>query len=129
VVNERGEKLDEGSLQRFLGEMAWFPSLAVSPYIQWEPMSDSAARATMNFQGTMGSGEFYFNPNGEITRFEAMRFMGNETDAERRVWRMDVIEYNTFQGIKVPAKLSSTWKLDSGDWTWLKMEVLNIEYF
>ncbi|MDN5330561.1 MAG: hypothetical protein PWP35_2348 [Bacteroidales bacterium] len=27
VVNEKGNKLDEGTLQRYLGEIVWFPSL------------------------------------------------------------------------------------------------------
>lgn len=24
--------------------------------------------------------------------------------------------------------MTSTWKLDAGDWTWLKLEVMDIEY-
>lgn len=41
---------------------------------------------------------------------------------------MNIMEYKTFEGIKVPAKMTSTWKLDAGDWTWLKLEVMDIEY-
>lgn len=128
VINEKGEKLDEGSLQRYLGEMVWFPSLALSPYIAWERINDTTAKATMIYKGTKGSGTFYFNPNGDVTKFSALRYKSNEAESKRHVWTMDISKYKKFKGIKVPAKMTSTWKLDEGDWTWLKLKVTNIKY-
>lgn len=128
IVNEHGEKLDEGTLQRYLGEMVWFPSLALSPYITWEQIDENTSRATMTYKGTSASGTFYFNSNGDITKFSALRYKGNETDAKRHNWEMNILGYKTFEGIKVPAKMTSTWKLDDKDWTWLKMEVTDIKY-
>lgn len=60
IVNERGKKLDEGTLQRFLGEMVWFPSLALSSYITWEQIDENTANATITYKGTSGSGTFFF---------------------------------------------------------------------
>ncbi|MCA6417017.1 MAG: hypothetical protein IM602_05350 [Cytophagales bacterium] len=128
IVNERGAKLDEGTLQRYLGEMVWFPSLALSPYITWEQLDEHTAKATMTYKGTSGSGTFYFNSIGDVTKFSALRYKGNETDAKRYNWEMNISDYKTFKGIKVPAKMTSTWKLDDKDWTWLKMEVTDIKY-
>lgn len=128
VVNEQGEKLDEGTIQRFLGEMVWFPSLALSPYITWEKINDSTAKATMTYKGTTGSGIFYFNSDGDVTKYSALRFKGNKTDAKRQEWIMLIEDYKIFEGIKVPAKMTATWKLDEGDWTWLKLEVTDINY-
>lgn len=128
VVNERGEKLDEGTLQRYLGEMVWFPSLALRSYISWEQIDENTAKATMTYKGISGSGTFYFNSNGEVTKFSALRYKGNEADAKRNEWEMNITDYETFEGIKVPAKMTSTWKLDKEDWTWLKMEVTDIKY-
>jgi hypothetical protein len=128
IVNERGEKLDEGTLQRYLGEMVWFPSLALSPYITWEQLDENTAKATMTYKGTSGSGTFYFNSNGDVTKFSALRYKGNEKDAKRHDWEMNILDYKTFEGIKVPAKMTSTWKFDDKNWTWLKMEVIDIKY-
>ncbi len=128
VVNEKGEKLDEGTLQRYLGEMVWFPSLALSSYITWEPIDDKTAKAIMSYKGTMGSGTFYFNANGEVAKFSALRYKGNEPTAKRYDWTMDITEYKTFEGIKVPTKMRSTWKLEEGDWNWLKLEVTEVKY-
>ncbi|MEI6049103.1 MAG: DUF6544 family protein [Bacteroidota bacterium] len=128
VVNEQGEKLDEGTLQRYLGEMVWFPSLALSPYVTWEQINDSTSKATMTYKGTTGSGTFYFNANGDVTKFSALRYKDNDADAKRYGWTMNISDYKTFEGIKVPAIMNSTWKLDEGEWTWLKLEVTDIKY-
>ena len=128
VVDEKGEKIDEGSMQRYLGEMAWFPSLALSPYIVWEEVNDTTAIATMNYNGSKASGTFYFYQEGDFVKYTAMRFMGNEDDAKRHEWILLVDAYKSFEGIKVPSKMTATWKLDDGDWTWLKLEIIDIEY-
>ncbi len=128
VVNERGKKLDEGTLQRYLGEMVWFPTLALSPHITWEQVDENTAKATMTYKGTLGSGTFYFNSKGDVTKFSALRYKGNEAEAKRYQWEMNITDYKTFEGIKVPAKMTSNWKLENKDWTWLKMEVTNIKY-
>lgn len=128
VVDEQGEKLNEGTLQRYLGEMVWFPSLALSPYIRWEEVDDTTAIARMNYKGTTGSGTFYFNQEGDFIRFSAMRYKGNEAGAKRYEWVLLVDEHQTFEGIKVPSEMTATWKLENEDWTWLKLKIEDIRY-
>lgn len=128
VVKEEGEKLNEGTIQRFLSEMVWFPSLALSPYITWEQIDTTQAKASMSYKGVTGSGMFYFNANGEITKFTALRYKGNEADAKRYDWTINISDYKTFEGIKLPVKMTSTWTLEEGDWTWLKLEIKDIQY-
>jgi len=128
VVKEAGEKLDEGTLQRYLGEVAWFPSMALSPYITWEALSDSSVRATMEYKGTRGSGVFHFSPEGDLVLFSAMRFRGNESDAGRREWILQVEDHKVFEGIRVPSKMTATWGLETGEWTWLKLEIVDLTY-
>lgn len=77
---------------------------------------------------TTGSGTFYFNSNGEVTKFLALRFKGNEAGAKRHEWEMNITDYETFEGIKVPSKMTSTWKLDQENLTWFKLEVTDIKY-
>ncbi len=128
VVNERGEKIDEGSLQRYLGEMVWFPSLALSPFISWEQLDESTAKATMMYKGISGSGTFYFNSDGDVIKFSALRYKGNEPEAKKYIWEIDISEYQTFEGIKVPSKMTATWKLENRDWTWMHLEINEIKY-
>lgn len=128
VVNETGEKLNEGTLQRYLGEMVWFPSLAISNYISWESINDTTAKATMDYKGTKASGTFYFNSAGDFIKFSADRFKSNEKDSKRYEWILTVDDYKSFEGIKVPSKMKATWKLENMDWNWLKLEIMDIKY-
>jgi hypothetical protein len=117
-----------GTIQRYLGEMVWFPSLALSPHIAWESLNDTVAKATMTYKGTTGSGTFFFSAKGEVTKFSALRYKGNEAGAKRYEWIMQIADYKIFEGIKVPANMTSTWKLEESDWTWLKLEVTDLKY-
>ncbi len=128
VVNATGPKLDEGTLQRYLGEMVWFPAVAVSEHITWEPIDSLSAKATMEYMGTRGSGIFHFDASGDFIKFSAMRFQGNELDSERREWVLTVDDYAIFEGVRVPSKMKATWRLPEGDWTWLQLEIVDIRY-
>jgi hypothetical protein len=108
--------------------MVWFPSLALSPYISWEPINSLTAKATMTYKRTSGSGTFYFNTKGDFIKFSAMRYMSNTPDAKRHEWVLLVDEHKSFEGIKVPSKMTATWKLDSTDWTWINLEITDIRY-
>ena len=61
IVNEKGSKMDEGTLQRYLGEIVWFPSAALSPLITREAIDNHSANATMKSKRTKCSETFYFN--------------------------------------------------------------------
>ncbi len=106
----------------------WFPTLAVSPYIKWEKINEFSAEATMEYMGTSGSGTFYFNEEGDFIKFIALRFQGNEPDSERKEWVLTVDDYKVFDGIKVPSQMKATWILDDLDWTWLELEIVDMEY-
>lgn len=128
IVDAKGEKIDQGALQRFLGEMVWFPSMAMSPYISWEELDDLSAKASMEHQGTSGSGTFYFNEEGDFIRFTALRYKGGDEEAKKHEWVLDVEEYSDFEGIRIPSKMTASWMLESGKWTWLDLEIKDIVY-
>ncbi len=128
VVNERGHKLDEGTLQRFLGELVWMPSLALSPHIEWEDKDELSSKATIRYKGCTGSGIFYFNESGDFIKFVANRYRGNTENSRRIPWVLTVEEYSFFEGIKIPSKMKATWKLDNEDWTWLDLEIIDLKF-
>jgi uncharacterized membrane protein YqjE len=129
VVNASdNEKINQGTLQRYLGETIWFPTAVVSPYIKWEEIDSLSAKATMTYRGTSGSAVFTFNENGDFVKFSAMRYMGSEANSPLREWVITLNEYKVYSGIKIPVKGEATWKLDEGDFTWYKFEVYDTEY-
>lgn len=129
VVNSSDdEKINQGTLQRYLGEMVWFPSAAVSPHIKWEEVDSLTAKATMNYKGTTGSAVFTFNENCDFVKFTTMHYMGTGDEAQLKEWTISMNEYEIYGGIKIPVKGEATWKLDDGDFTWYKLEIYDVEY-
>ena len=128
IVNEQGGKIDEGALQRYLSEIVWFPSTAINSYLTWRELDDFSAEAIMDYQGTTGSVKFFFNENGDFEKLTALRYKGNEPNAKRLEWSIKANAHRIFEGIKIPSKFQVTWKLEEGEWTWLEMEVVNVQY-
>ena len=128
ITDATGEKVDEGSLQRYLAEICWFPSAALSEYIKWQPLNDHVARATLTYNGSSGSVDFLFTSDGSIKGCEADRFQGSNKDAVREKWQIVNTETGMKNGIKIPLKSEVCWRLKNADFTWYKLEITDLEY-
>ncbi len=128
IVNAANEKINQSTLQRYLGEIVWFPTAAVSQYIKWQEIDSLSAKATMTYYGLTGSAEFHFNSNGDFEKFSTMRYMGNDNKAALKEWVITVKENRIINGLKIPVKFEVNWKLESGDFKWYKLEVHDVEY-
>ena len=128
IVDEHGSKLTEGSAQRFLGELVWFPSFALSPYIHWTPVDESSAQATLNYKDVQVSGTFRFNESGDFSQFSTMRYKGNSEEDVRYEWVLDVLEHSEFNGVRIPSYMTATWKLPEGDWVWLRLRITELTF-
>lgn len=120
-------KVDQATLQRYLAEIVWFPSAAVSPWITWESLDAASARATMRYGGTSGSGIFHFDEEGDFERFVAMRFM-DAGDAEPTEWTVRTLKTESREGLRVPVDLEASWKMEQGEWTWLRLQIGRVAY-
>jgi len=116
-------QINEAALQRFLGEMVWYPSAALSDYIDWKDLDPQTAKATMTLGGLSGTGEFNFDDDGHVRSFSALRYQGSGPEAKRLEWIVQVTSRKEFEGIIVPSSGEVTWKLESGDWTWAKFDI------
>ena len=129
VVNEYGnDKIDSGAMQRFLAEICWFPSAALNKNISWEELDGNAARASLDIYGEKVSGVFTFSQDGDLLSFQTQRFYGGGADSEKETWHIEILEHKNFSGLKIPNKCRITWKLDEGDFTWLELEIVEIDY-
>ncbi len=128
VANAKNdEKVNQATLQRYLAEIVWFPSGSLSQYIKWETIDDYSARATMEYKGTKGSGEFHFDKDGNFKKFVAMRYQ-DANDAEPTEWTVTATKSEEINGIKIPVECEASWELESGKWTWLKLKITDIQY-
>ncbi|MBO8172829.1 MAG: hypothetical protein H0Z33_13200 [Bacillaceae bacterium] len=128
LANARGDEMDQGTMIRYLGEITWFPTAALSNYVEWESIDSHSAKATMHYGGVTASGIFTFDNQGKIHKFTAERYMERKGTYSLETWSTKVDQYKEFGGFRIPARAEVTWHLDSGDFTSIKLEISNIKY-
>ena len=113
---------------RYLAELCWFPQAATKQYVTWESIDSTSAKATLNINKKRVSGVFTFNTNGTLLSFEANRYYSGKDDAKLEKWVIEILEHKTFHNIKIPNKCKVIWKLDEGDFNWLILEIIDLDY-
>lgn len=129
VVDEKSNpRIDESTMQRYLAELCWFPAAAFGSHIQWEEIDSLSARATMTYGDITSSGVYYFSEGGDVQRFTCLRYREVIEGAEKLEWTADILQTEEHNGVRVPTVMQASWRLPEGDWTWLKLNVTEIEY-
>lgn len=127
AADSRGKEINQGTLLRYMAEMAWFPQAAASKYLQWEYIDDQHAKVTMDYGGTTASGIYTFNDHGTVAGFEAIRYRDLAGSYRKEKWSVTTTGYKNFNGMTIGHKNEVTWKLKEGDFKWLKVEITNID--
>lgn len=128
IADATGPELDQGSLLRYLAEIQWYPSAALSPCIKWTQINDHAAVATITCNGLSVWGTFSFNEPGDIIAFEADRYMEHKGTYTLERWYVPVTGYRVFHGIRIPSEGKTIWKLKAGDFNWFEWKITDINY-
>ena len=127
AANSSGKETNQGTMLRFLAEMAWFPHAALSSYLQWEGINDRQAKVTMTYNNLEVSGIYSFDEAGHVTGFEARRYGDFDGIYRKETWSVSVTGYKTFNNRLIGNASEVTWKLKEGDFKWLVLEVTDIE--
>ena len=128
VVNAAGEAIDVGSMLRYLAEIIWFPSAALGPYVSWEPMDATHARATLRDAGRSATAVFTFDARGRAVRLDAERPLGGGRDAKVTPWFGVSSEWRTFDGIEVPTRGEVGWQLPGGPFIYYRWNIVGLEF-
>lgn len=124
VVNEApNDKINTATMIRYLAEMCWFPTAALSKEISWSELDRHTARAKLTIDDTSVSGIFRFNDEGDIASFEAMRYRDGGPDATPMRWVVTNTSYRQFEGWYLPNKCEVSWVNNDEPFNWLTLEV------
>jgi len=128
IADASGYEMDQGSMLRYLGEIVLFPTAYLSEYIKWEPIDASSAGVTMDYMGLQCSAIACFNEKGEMLSFNAKRYREVKGKYSLDDWTVSMADYHDFSDIKIPTKCEITWKLKSGDFSSIKLEITEVLY-
>jgi hypothetical protein len=128
LVDAEGAAIDQGTLLRFLGEIVWFPSAALAPYIRWETIDDHTARATMSYRGVTASALFTFDEQDRMVRLTAKRYLGGGAAARLEDWTVICHAWGAMSGVRVPTKGVVSWRTGGRDFDYYRWEITGIDY-
>jgi len=128
VGNAHGPEMDQGELQRYLLEMAWFPTAWLSDAIEWQALDTHSAKATIREPGVTASGVLHVNEHGQLTQLTAQRYREERGHYQLEPWTAQSNAYQEVEGMRIPTKSEVTWHPASGDFTWFRFKITEIEY-
>ncbi|ADL12914.1 DUF6544 family protein [Acetohalobium arabaticum] len=128
VADSKGQEMDQATLVRYLAEIVWFPTAALSSYIEWEEIDSTSAKAIMSYRGVTASGVFEFDSQGRVINFTAERYMEKNGEYDLETWVVSMDEYKECNGVCIPVQGAVTWQLETGDFNWFQFEITEIEY-
>lgn len=128
LVDAKGPKIDQGTLLRFLGEICWVPTAALSPHITWRAIDDHSAEATMKYGEITASAVFGFDKQHRMLSLSADRYMGGGKESKLVPWMVNCQDWQTWQGVEVPSRGNVAWKISNGDFKYYEWEITDIEY-
>lgn len=87
LFNQQVQNMDQACLVTWLAECLLVPNAALQDFVNWEPIDDTHAKATVTWEGISASGVFTFTETGDLTAFRtgdrvAVGMDGSETKAD-----------------------------------------------
>ncbi len=128
VGNARGPEMDQSELQRYLAEMVWYPTAWLSDAIEWQAIDAHSVQATFREPGVTGSVVLHVNEQGQLTHVTADRYMEEHGHYRLAPWSGQCNAYQEVDGMRIPTKIEIMWHLASGDFTWFRCKITEIEY-
>jgi hypothetical protein len=126
VADSRGPGLDQGALARYLGEVVWFPTAALSDLVTWEPVDERSSRATIRYGETTASGTFTFDEEGRPTGFASRRY--NDARKRDEDFSVSMTARGEFEGVRIPVAGNGVWHYDTGDFEFIRWRIADVRY-
>jgi hypothetical protein len=129
VDTEPSSEMNSGELMRYLAESVWFPTTFLpGEGVEWTPIDENSAMATLNHQGTSVSLTFHFNSQNEVERvFAEKRYREVDGTFEPTPWTGHFRNYQVRNGILIPLDGEVVWNLPEGDLSYWRGHVETIE--
>lgn len=120
-------EMNEGELLRYLAEAVWYPTALVAAPVEWTPIDDRSARATIEHRGTSASLVFAFDDDDLVEAVRTEERYRQETD-EFAPWTGTFDDYRERSGLRVPHAATVAWVGPEGDEPYWRGTVESIDH-
>ena len=120
-------EMNESELVRYLAETPWFPTaLLPAAGVEWEPIDERSARATLEHDGNEASVVFHFDDENLIERVTTGRY--RQEDDAMAPWEGRFWAYEQHNGMRIPTEAEVAWDLPAGEVSYWRARIEAIEY-
>lgn len=126
--NTHGSEADQGELQRYLAEMSWFPTAWLSDAIKWQVIDAHSVQAIYNQPGTTAAIVLHINEQGQLTYVTADRYREEHGSYQLTPWSVRLETEQEVEGLRIPTEFGVSWHLPSGEFSWFRAHITEIEY-
>ena len=102
IFDARGEKLDQGSMLRYLNEVMWFPTAYLGENMRWEGVDDKSAKVRFSDGGREVEANLHFDKEGRLENFTAKRYREVNGEYWLDTWSTPITAYGEHAGLKLP---------------------------
>lgn len=129
LVNAKpGPEMDQSTMLRYLAELIWYPTAALNSYIHWEEIDQHSARAVMSWQGITAGMGVNFDEAGDLRSSLGQRYQEIDGHYVLTDWGGEARGCADFHGRRIVNQTDVVWKLPSGDFNWMQVEVTALEF-
>jgi hypothetical protein len=120
-------EMDMGEVLRYLAESVWYPtSLIPSDRLEWVPIDDTSARATLSHGDRSASLVFEFDDEGLVERVSGERY--RQEDGDYAMWVGYFRTYERRNGRLIPLEGDVAWALPDGESSYWRGTIDRIEH-
>ncbi|MFZ9760303.1 MAG: DUF6544 family protein [Candidatus Kapaibacteriota bacterium] len=130
LLNPSGYEADTSLLTRYLMEAIWFPTaLLPSSLLRWNPINAHSAEAVLHYGSLHVSAIFEFNEQHEVIRITTEdKYRDFRSSFEKATFTLHCSNYQTFDGMRIPASMEFVWNLPKGDFSYGKYTLVHTDY-
>jgi hypothetical protein len=129
IVDASGAEIDQAAKLRWLAEAVWFPYAFVGDQIDWEPIDERSARATLLGEGLPVSATFEIDDEGKMVRLCGERYRDTgHGNAVLTPWIGRCTDYREWNKFVLPSSVEVLWNLTNGEFSYARFRVTMLEY-
>jgi len=131
VVDAHGPEMTRSETVTMFNDMCAFaPATLIDPKLRFQELGPQRVRGTFSNAGYTVSAELYFNERWQLVNFvsddRSQTSDGKTYDRYR--WSTPLQDYRDFGGRRVAAQGEASWSMPEGEFAYVRLELLSLEY-
>ncbi len=130
MVDQKGTEMTKAETVTLMNDIVVMaPAAVLDLPFTWQPVSDRSIRATFTNAGYTVSAELTFDAAGDLVGFISNdRWQVTATATTKFPWSTPISGYAEVNGIRIGTKGDANWIEPSGEWTYGRFTIREIEY-